>query len=124
MAYVYHQIVFGVSNIMGDIGYAIEGAFDCILRMEECINSELRMVRDVSFEVMCDAENIQLARDMLIPSREKKAVCNTSYGVFLGYSLGLGKDYGVAVCPLDRTEEPVGRFDIAERRCSRAALFT
>lgn len=89
----YHQIVFGASNIMGDIGYAIEGAFDCILRMEECKNSELRMVRDVSLEVMCDAEDIRLARDILIPSREKKAVCNTSYGVFLGYSLGLGKDY-------------------------------
>lgn len=89
----YHQIIFGASNIMGDIGYAVDGAFDSIIRMNESKNSELRMIRDVSLEVMCDAEDIQLARDILIPSREKKAAYNTSYGVFLGYSLGLGKDY-------------------------------
>ena len=89
----YHQIVFGTSHIVGDIGYAVDGAFESILRVEKSKSSELRMVRDVSLEVMCDADDIQLARDILIPTREKKTASNTSYGVFLGYSLGLEKDY-------------------------------
>lgn len=92
----YHQIVFGTSNIVGDIGYAVDGAFESILRMEQGKTQELKMVRDVSMDLMCSPEDIALAKDILIPSPNHAVSMNTSYGVFLGYSLGLGKDYPLA----------------------------
>lgn len=92
----YHQIVFGASKIVGDIGYAIDGAFESILRMEQGRAKELKMVRDVSMDLMCSPDDVALAKDILIPSPNKKIQVNTSYGIFLGYSLGLGKDYPLA----------------------------
>lgn len=95
----YHQLVFGASNIIGDLGYAIDGAFEKICRTENSEGQEINMVHQISLDVVADDEDIEFVKSIVLPSpnkQEKKVPVNTSYGVFLGYSLGLGSDYPVA----------------------------
>ena len=91
----YHQVVFGTSNIVGDLGYAIDGAFERIDNIEKNENKEIHMVHQLAFDRLVNDEEIALVEDILIPTPEKKPSYNTSYGVFLGYTLGLGKGYPV-----------------------------
>ncbi|MDD3218115.1 MAG: DUF1837 domain-containing protein [Lachnospiraceae bacterium] len=95
----YHQMVFGASNIVGDLGYAIDGAFEKICCTENCEGLEINMVNQVSLDVVAADEDIEFVKSIVLPSpnkKDKKVPVNTSYGVFLGYSLGLGTDYPVA----------------------------
>lgn len=91
----YHQIIFGASNIVGDPGYAIDGAFEKICSIEKNEDSEIHMVSQMVLERMATDTEVEMVKDILIPSPNKKANYNTSYGVFLGYTLGLGEDYPV-----------------------------
>ncbi len=85
----YHQVVFGTSNIVGDLAYAIDGAFESILRIENNEDNELHMVDSLILDRLATDEEIELARSIFLPSPEASAPYNTSYGVFLGYTLGL-----------------------------------
>lgn len=91
----YHQVVFGSSNIVGDLGYAIDGAFEKICRIEQHEVQEIHMANQLIFERMATDEEAALVKDILVPNPSKTNRYNTSYGVFLGYTLGLGKDYPV-----------------------------
>lgn len=91
----YHQVVFGSSNIVGDLGYAIDGAFEKICRIEQHEVQEIHMANQLIFERMATDEEAALVKDILVPNPSKTNRYNTSYGVFLGYTLSLGKDYPV-----------------------------
>lgn len=95
----YHQIVFGSSNIVGDLGYAIDGAFSKICYIEQQETQEIHMANQLVFERMATDEEVTLVKNILLPSPSKTNRYNTSYGVFLGYTLGLSKDY-----PVDKYE--------------------
>ncbi len=92
----YHQVVFGSSNIVGDLGYAIDGAFEKICRIEQHEAQEINMANQLVFERMATEEEAAMVKEILLPNPSKKSSFNTSYGVFLGYSLGLDSDYPVA----------------------------
>lgn len=85
----YHQVVFGSSSIVGDIQYAIKAAFQRITEIEKREDQELHMVDNVVFDRLLNEDEVQLAKSILIPSPDKSSSYNTSYGVFLGYSVGL-----------------------------------
>ncbi len=85
----YHQIVFGTSSIIGDLQYAIHEAFQRIVEIENSEDKELHMVDNVIFDRLLNSDEVKLAKDILIPSPNNTASYNTSYGVFLGYSVGL-----------------------------------
>ena len=91
----YHQVVFGASNIVGDLKYAIDGAFEIILEIENNEDKELHMVDNVIFDRLLNEDEIALAQDIFLPIPNKTTSYNTSYGVFLGYSLGLSQEYPV-----------------------------
>ena len=91
----YHQVIFGASNIIGDLKYAIDGAFESILKIEVNEDKELHMVDSVIFDRLLDEDEIALAKEIFIPSTTAKSTYNTSYGIFLGYTLGLDKSYPV-----------------------------
>lgn len=84
----YHQMVFGSSNIVGEIQYAIDGAFDRIMRIEANETSEIMMVDNLVLDRFFDDEEIDLLKEILLPDSPRKNY-NTSYGVFLGYTIGL-----------------------------------
>lgn len=85
----YHQVVFGSSSIVGDLQYAINEAFQRIVEIENNQDRELHMVDNVIFDRLLNQDEVQLAKDILIPSPNNPISYNTSYGVFLGYSVGL-----------------------------------
>ncbi|MCC8137615.1 MAG: DUF1837 domain-containing protein [Clostridiales bacterium] len=95
----YHQLVFGASNIVGDLGYAIDGAFERIQRTENNEGQEINLIHQVSLDVVASEDDIEFVKNLVLPTPDKdtkKIPMNTSYGVFLGYPLGLGADYPVA----------------------------
>lgn len=102
----YHQVVFGSSSIIGDLTYAIDAAFDSILEIENNEDKELHMVDNVIFDRLLNDDEVELAKEIFIPSPNKSTPYNTSYGVFLGYTLGL-----------DPTQYPIMDFpDIVEEK--------
>lgn len=96
----YHQVVFGASSIVGDLTYAIDAAFDSILEIENNEDKELHMVDNVIFDRLLNEDEVELAKEIFLPSPNKTTSYNTSYGVFLGYTIGLDPTrYSVAEFP-------------------------
>lgn len=56
----YHQVVFGSSNIVGDLGYAIDGAFEKICRIEQHEVQEIHMANQLIFERMATDKKLHL----------------------------------------------------------------
>ena len=96
----YHQVVFGASSIVGELTYAIDAAFDSILEIENNEDKELHMVDNVIFDRLLNEDEVELAKEIFLPSPNKTTSYNTSYGVFLGYTIGLDPTkYSVAEFP-------------------------
>jgi len=53
----YHQVVFGTSNIVGDIRYAIDGAFEGIARIDSNDENEISMINHTILDRMVDTED-------------------------------------------------------------------
>lgn len=96
----YHQVVFGASSIVGDLAYAIDAAFESILKTENNEDKELHMVDNVIFDRLLNEDEVELAKEIFLPTPNKTTSYNTSYGVFLGYTIGLNPTrYSVAEFP-------------------------
>lgn len=96
----YHQVVFGASSIVGDLSYAIDAAFDSVIEIENNEEKELHMVDNIIFDRLLNADEVELAKQIFLPSPDKVLNYNTSYGVFLGYTIGLDpRHYSVAEFP-------------------------
>lgn len=96
----YHQVVFGVSSIVGDLTYAIDDAFESIVEIEKNEDKELHMVDNVIFDRLLNDDEVEFAKQIFIPSPNPTVNYNTSYGIFLGYTIGLDPNqYSVAEFP-------------------------
>jgi hypothetical protein len=84
-----YQMVFGKSNIIGDLQDAIDNAFDSLIAVRDNASSELRVVESTVFAQAYDPETTEFLKSIIIPSKKKNAVVDRAFGVFLGYSLGL-----------------------------------
>lgn len=83
------QMVFGASNVVGEIKDAIDRSFESILRIEQQEAREIKMVEKTILDRAFDPDEIELIKDLILPSQGKTPSYNTAYGVFLGYSIGL-----------------------------------
>lgn len=96
----YHQVVFGTSSIVGDLQYAIDAAFESIVEIEKNEDKELHIVDDLIFDRLFDEDEIELAKEIFVPNPNNSTPYNTSYGIFLGYTLGLNPaSYSIAEFP-------------------------
>ncbi len=96
----YHQVVFGASSIVGDLTYAIDAAFESIVEIEKNEDKELHMVDNVIFDRLLNDDEVELAKQIFVPSPNPTVNYNTSYGLFLGYTIGLDPNqYSVAEFP-------------------------
>ena len=86
---LYNQMVFGASNIVGDIIDAIDQAFDTIVKIDAHEDSEIYMVEQTVFDRFYDESDLAVLKDFIVPYEGKRSNYEVSYGVFLGYSLGL-----------------------------------
>lgn len=85
----FNQMVFGASNIVGDIRDAVDNAFDAILRIKNRTSREIQMVEKTALDRSFDDEEIAFLKDTIIPTPNAQSRYNTAYGIFLGYSIGI-----------------------------------
>ena len=85
----YNQMVFGTSNIVGDLQDAINNAFDAILRIKNHSSREIQMVERTALDRHFSEADIEFLQKVLVPSPNTESVCDTAYGVFLGYTVGV-----------------------------------
>ena len=86
---LYNQMVFGASNIVGDIIDAIDQAFDAIVKIDAHEDSEIYMIEQTVLDRFYDENDLAILKEFVVPDEGKKSNYEVSYGVFLGYSLGL-----------------------------------
>ena len=84
-----YQMIFGKSNVIGDLQDAIDNAFDHILAVKNNVSNELKIVESTVFSQVYDAQTTDFLKEIIIPSKKKNAIVDKAFGVFLGYSLGL-----------------------------------
>lgn len=82
-------MIFGKSNVIGDLQDAIDNAFDHIKEIRDNASTELKIVESTVFSQTYDAQTTDFLKELIIPSKKKNAVVDKAFGVFLGYSLGL-----------------------------------
>lgn len=85
----FNQMVFGASNIVGEIQDAVDNAFEAILRIEKHSNREIKMVEKTALDRSFEDDEIAFLTDTIIPQPNAKSKYNTAYGIFLGYSIGV-----------------------------------
>ena len=85
----YYHLVFGTSSIVGDMKKAVDSAFDAIAEIEKRSTLERTLAENTVFSKSFDKDKIQKIKDLLIPSKGRTVPCDTAYGVFLAYKLGL-----------------------------------
>lgn len=86
---LYNQMVFGASHIMGDIKDAFDQAFETIVKIDANEDSEIYMVEKAVLDRFYDENDLAVLKEFVVPDEGKKANYETSYGVFLGYDLGI-----------------------------------
>lgn len=88
------------ASIVGDLTYAIDAAFESIVEIEKNEDKELHMVDNVIFDRLLNDDEVELAKQIFVPSPNPTVNYNTSYGLFLGYTIGLDPNqYSVAEFP-------------------------
>jgi hypothetical protein len=84
-----YQMVFGKSNIIGNLQDAIDNAFKSLVTIRDNPSEELRIVESTIFAQAYDAQTTNYLRNLIVPGRQKNTPVDKAFGVFLGYSLGL-----------------------------------
>lgn len=87
-----NQMVFGASSVTGDIMDAIDIAFKKITRIANHEDEELLLVEKTALDRFYNEDDLKVLTSYVIPDEHKNASYGTSFGVFLGYSLGLIPD--------------------------------
>ena len=85
----FNQMVFGASNIVGDIRDAIDNAFEEIIHIEQHSDREIKMVEKTVLDRSFEDDEIEFLTKTIIPQPNACVQYNTAYGVFLGYSIGV-----------------------------------
>lgn len=82
-----HQLVFGASDIVGDLSAAIDRAFEKIKNIEENADEELRMVENNSQWTIYDEETTKYMVELMRPHKGGKQTPEMAFGAFLGYTI-------------------------------------
>ncbi len=87
-----YQMVFGKSNVIGDLKDAIDNAFNALITVRDNPSEELRIVESTIFAQTYDEQTAEFLKSLIIPGKQKNTPLDKAFGVFLGYSLGLKAD--------------------------------
>lgn len=88
----FNQMVFGTSNIVGEIKDAVDNAFEAIKRIEERSEREIQMVEKTVLDRSFEQNELEFISSTIIPSPNEQRKYNTAYGIFLGYSIGISAE--------------------------------
>ena len=84
-----HQLVFGASDIVGDLSAAVDRAFEKIVKAEANADEELRMVENTTQWTVYDPEATKFMVDLMKPHKGGKSAPEMAFGAFLGYTIKL-----------------------------------
>lgn len=87
----FHQLVFGASDIVGDLSAAVDRAFDKIIKIEAHGDDELRMVESTTQWTIYDPDATQYMVDLMRPQKGGVYKPDMAFGAFLGYTIQLDK---------------------------------
>lgn len=85
----FHQLVFGASDIVGNLQAAIDRAFDKIVQIEANSEMELRMVDNTTQWTIYDPDATQYMVELMTPQRNGTYKPDMAFGAFLGYTIKL-----------------------------------
>lgn len=86
---VSHQLVYGASDIQGNLKSAIDDAFADIIKIKTSKPSAMELVDSTAFNCAFDCVTTESVKQMIIPSKTNKDNASTAFGIFLGYTLRL-----------------------------------
>src|SRR6056297_1417131 len=69
-----YQMIFGKSNVIGDLQDAIDNAFDHITAIRDNTSKELRVVESTVFSQTYDAQTTDFLKNIIIPSKKKNTL--------------------------------------------------
>jgi len=87
-----YEMVFGTSSIVGDLGDAIDEAFEHIAAIKQQTREEVRIVDESIFDLPAGDPVAQKMSELLSIEPGKQTVRDSAYGIFLGYTIGLDKN--------------------------------
>lgn len=87
----FHQLVFGASDIIGDLTAAVDRAFDKIKKIEEHGDDELMMVESTTQWTIYDPGSTQYMVELMRPQKGGSYKPDMAFGTFLGYTIKLDK---------------------------------
>ena len=87
----FHQLVFGASDIVGNLQAAIDRAFDKIVQIEANGDTELRMVDNTTQWTIYDPDATEYMVELMTPQRNGSYKPDMAFGAFLGYTIKLDK---------------------------------
>jgi hypothetical protein len=99
----FHQLVFGASDITGNLNAAIDRAFGKIIQIENNYDDELKVIDNTRHQTIFDPEATRFMVDLMTPKRDGSYKPDMAFGAFLGYTIVLdtpetdSRKYGKAV---------------------------
>ena len=88
----YYNIVFGTSSIVGDVGDAIDAAFDRIAKIHSKSEQEILLAENTIFKKDVEKDTAIKIKDLLVPKKGARPSYDAAFGIFLAYDLGLNPD--------------------------------
>ena len=89
-----YELVYGASNLQGNLECAVDSAFDVIDELKTNRLSGIELVNSAEFNKCIDVSTAHLIKKIIIPEDGGDSDAGTAYGIFLGYTLDLNpEDY-------------------------------
>lgn len=85
----FYQLVFGASDIVGDLKVAIDRAFDKIIAIENNHDSELQIIDNTTQWTIYDPDATQYMVKLMTPQKDGTCLPDMAFGAFLGYTIKL-----------------------------------
>ena len=83
------QLVFGASEVLGDIDSAIDKAFERVIDILNNSSDELQTVEAAISNNIFDPDTTDYLIGLLKPSRKNRKPAEQAFGIFLGYSVNI-----------------------------------
>ena len=83
----FNQLVFGASNIEGNLNTAVDRAFNRIMSIEQNADSEFKTVDNTAYSLMFDISTVKYLREVMMPRKQFQYKPDMAFGLFLGYTL-------------------------------------
>ena len=87
-----HQLVFGASDIVGDLTIAIDRALQKMTEMQDNADNELQLVDNTIYDNIYGDETTKYMEKIIFPQSPGTAKPDMSFGAFLGYTLNISSE--------------------------------